>query len=238
MDYWSKYFSISQEVYIFVYCIFLIWPIISLCTLFNRLSFMILFLIYYINCYFACIISSTSIFLSVPFCFIHDITYWDLFICLRYLNFRQSCLISLLEIIQNYIASFWPLSIYAPFHLRGFILGTNLSTTLQAWLAVWYCSCRTFILIGAFTAGICDLITIFIWVVSGNCFSKFWNELSFGLLFHIVFSPRINDNSFQLIFFSSCLFSSPYVGSTNSLLEFMYSLTYIFRGWLWILKCQ
>ena len=124
------------------------------------------------------------------------------------------------------------------FHLRGFIFGTNLSTTLQAWLAVWYCSCRTFILIGAFTAGICDLITIFIWVVSGNCFSKFWNELSFGLLFHIVFSPRINDNSFQLIFFSSCLFSPPYVGSTNSLLEFMYSLTYIFRGWLWILKCQ
>lgn len=115
MDYWSKYFSISQEVYIFVYCIFLIWPIISLCTLFNRLSFMILFLIYYINCYFACIISSTSIFLSVPFCFIDDITYWNLFICLRYLNFRQSCLISLLEIIQNYIASFWPLSIYAPF---------------------------------------------------------------------------------------------------------------------------
>ena len=89
------------RVFIFVYCFFLIWPIISLCTLFNRISFMILFLIYHINCYFACI-NIIDVDLSIRSILFYT---WHNLLrslhCLRYLNFFQSCLMSLLEIIQK-----------------------------------------------------------------------------------------------------------------------------------------
>ena len=109
------------RVCIFVYCFFVIWPIIYLCTLFNRLCFMILFLIHHINCYFL-VINIIDVDLLIGSILFHT---WHNLLrslhCLRYLNFFQSCLMSLLEIIQNSIASFWPLSIYAPFHIRGFL---------------------------------------------------------------------------------------------------------------------
>jgi len=120
-------------------------------------------------------------------------------------------------------------------------LWNQMSTTLQAWLAIWYCSYRTSILIGAFTVGICDSITIFIWgqqICMATALLSTIIELSFGLVFYILFSLRINDNSYQLIFFFSCLFSPLYVGNANSLLAFKSSLTYILQGWLWILKYQ
>ena len=65
-----------MRVYIFIYYIFLIY----LCRLFNRLYFMILFLFYHINYYFACINIFDIELLLVPFYFVYDITYWDLFI--------------------------------------------------------------------------------------------------------------------------------------------------------------
>ena len=132
MDYWSKYHSLLQEFFfIFVYWFFLIWPIISLCTLFNRLYFMILFLIHHIKCYFVDkkIIDVDLLIGSIL------LRTWHRLLrslhCLRYLNFFQSCLMSLLEIIQKlYCLVLTIINICSFSYTRILILGTNMSTTM------------------------------------------------------------------------------------------------------------
>ena len=68
-------------------CIFPLWPIMSMLTLINKSRFMILIIIHNIKCYklYKSAIKNLFIFASI---FSHgDITYWDIFIFINFVNF-------------------------------------------------------------------------------------------------------------------------------------------------------
>ena len=131
-----------------------------------------------INCYIACISTHDVDLISVHI--VPDMTIWDLFI-LRYLNSFLSCFLSLFEILNiSFLDS--AILIHAPFIFRGLFylepIGLSRFKRSLDSLAVWYCPSGTSILIGAFTAGTCDLIT-FLGSVneSGNSYANLCNRI-------------------------------------------------------------